>query len=53
MKQGAVRVTVDLPILQKHGVRVILDSLLEEHGVIRHDSERLARLLLEEFLELR
>jgi len=53
LKQGAVRVTVDLPILQKHGVRVILDSLLEEHGVIRHDSERLARLLLEEFLELR
>ena len=35
------------------GVRVILDSLLEEHGVIRHDSERLARLLLEEFLVLR
>src|SRR5258706_6297087 len=53
LQEGAVRVTVDLPVLQKQGVRVILDSLLEEHDVIRHDSERLARLLLEEFLVLR
>lgn len=53
LKQGAERVIVDLPILQKYKVRVILDSLLEEHGVIRHDSERLARLLLEEFLVLK
>jgi hypothetical protein len=29
---------------------VILDNLLEEHGVIRHNPARLARLLLEEFL---
>ena len=49
-KEGAERVVVDLLALQKLGVRVILDSLLEEHGVIRHDSDRLARLLLEEFL---
>jgi len=49
-KEGAERVVVDLPTLQKLGVRVVLDSLLEEHGVIRHDSGRLARLLLEEFL---
>jgi uncharacterized cofD-like protein len=49
-KEGAERVIADLPELQKQGVRVILDSLLEEHGVIRHDSERLAHLLLEEFL---
>lgn len=49
-KEGAERVVVDLPLLQKQRVRVIMDSLLEEHGVIRHDSERLARLLLEEFL---
>ncbi|HWZ99127.1 MAG TPA: YvcK family protein [Candidatus Dormibacteraeota bacterium] len=53
MKEGAERVTIDLPHLQRQRVRVILDSLLEEHGVIRHDSERLARLLLEEFLVLR
>jgi len=52
-KEGAERVAVDLPFLQKRRVRVILDSLLEEHGVIRHDSQRLARLLLEEFLVLR
>ena len=48
-KEGAERVIVDLPVLRKHRVKVILDSLLEEHGVIRHDSKRLARLLLEEF----
>src|SRR5689334_19652831 len=53
LKQGAERVVVDLPILHKHNVRVVLDSLLEEHGVIRHDSNRLARLLLEEFLVLK
>ena len=52
-KEGAERVALDLPYLKKHRVRVILDSLLEEHGVIRHDSKRLARLLLEEFLTLR
>jgi uncharacterized cofD-like protein len=48
--QGAEPVDVDLPELQKLGFRVILDDLLEEHGVIRHNSRRLARLLLEEFL---
>lgn len=51
-KEGAERVTVDLQVLEMQKVRVILDSLLEEHGVIRHDSTRLARLLLEEFLRL-
>jgi uncharacterized cofD-like protein len=49
-RQGAERVAVDLPALRKLGVRVVLDNLLEEHGVIRHDSARLSRLLLEEFL---
>jgi len=52
-KEGAERVIVDLPFLKKQRVRVILDSLLEEHEVIRHDSKRLARLLVEEFLVLR
>ncbi|HYL86066.1 MAG TPA: gluconeogenesis factor YvcK family protein [Candidatus Angelobacter sp.] len=47
---GAEPVAVDLPALQKLGYRVILDDLLEEHGVIRHDTKRLSRLLLEEFL---
>jgi uncharacterized cofD-like protein len=48
--KGAEPVAVDLAALQKLGFRVILDDLLEEHGVIRHNSRRLARLLLEEFL---
>ena len=48
--QGAEPVTIDLPALQRLGFRVILDNLLEEHGVIRHNSRRLSRLLLEKFL---
>jgi len=30
-------VTIDIPELQKLGYRVVLDNLLEEHGVIRHN----------------
>ena len=48
--QGAEPVAIDLPELQKLGYRVVLDNLLEEHGVIRHNSARLASLLIEEFL---
>lgn len=48
--QGAHQVAIDVPELQKLGYRVVLDNLLEEHGVIRHNSQRLAHLLLEEFL---
>ena len=48
--QGAESVAVDISALQKLGFRVILDNLLEEHGVIRHHTKRLSRLLLEEFL---
>lgn len=48
--QGAEPVAIDLLALQKLGFRVILDNLLEEHGVIRHNTRRLSRLLLEEFL---
>jgi uncharacterized cofD-like protein len=48
--QGAEPVAIDLPALQKLGFRAILDNLLEEHGVLRHDTRRLSRLLLEEFL---
>src|SRR6266849_5173069 len=48
--QGAEPVILDLPELQKLGFRVILDNLLEEHGVLRHNTRRLSRLLLEEFL---
>ncbi|PYT53057.1 MAG: hypothetical protein DMG43_09990 [Acidobacteria bacterium] len=48
--KGAEPVAVDLPELQKLGFRVILDNLLEEHAVIRHNTRRLSRLLLEQFL---
>jgi uncharacterized cofD-like protein len=48
--QGAEPVVTDIPDLQQLGYRVVLDNLLEEHGVIRHNPGRLARLLLEEFL---
>jgi hypothetical protein len=48
--EGAEPVAVDISDLQKLGYRVVLDNLLEEHGVIRHNPKRLALLLLEEFL---
>jgi uncharacterized cofD-like protein len=51
--RGAEPVQVDVSKLQRVGVRCLLDNLLEEHGVVRHDSERLARLLIEEFVERR
>ena len=47
--EGAVPVAVDLPALGKLGCRVILDDLLEEHGVLRHNTGRLSELLLREF----
>jgi len=34
-------------------VRTLLDDLLEEHGVVRHNATRLAQLLVEEFIERR
>jgi uncharacterized cofD-like protein len=51
--QGSEPVTVDLYALQKLGYRVILDNLLEEHGVLRHNPAALAQLLFEEFLSSR
>jgi uncharacterized cofD-like protein len=51
--QGAEPVVIDIPELQKLGYRVVLDNLLEEHGVIRHNPANLTRLLLEEFLSSR
>jgi uncharacterized cofD-like protein len=48
--EGAAPVGVDLPRLKNLGCRVILDDLVEEHGVLRHNSRQLSRLLLEEFL---
>jgi uncharacterized cofD-like protein len=51
--QGAEPVAVNLGALQELGYRVILDNLLEEHGVIRHNPGRLSQLLFEEFLSPR
>jgi hypothetical protein len=48
--QGAEPVFVDAEKLAKGRTKIILDDLLEEHGVIRHNSQRLAPLLIEEFL---
>jgi uncharacterized cofD-like protein len=49
--QGAEPVRVDLPELQKLGVRCVFDHLVEEGNVVRHDAARLTRLLVEEFVE--
>lgn len=49
-REGAEQVAIDLPELQELGYRAILDNLIEEHSVIRHNPGRLAHLLLEEFL---
>ena len=48
---GAEPVRVDIPDLQRIGVRCLLDNLLEEHGVVRHNAARLSQLLIEEFVE--
>ncbi len=44
---------VDIAELQRIGVRCLLDNLLEEHGVVRHNAARLSQLLIEEFIERR
>lgn len=51
--RGAVPVKCDVGELQKLGIRIIFDDLLEEHGLIRHNSKRLTDLLLEEFVSPR
>jgi uncharacterized cofD-like protein len=52
-KQGAEPVRVDIGNLQLLGVRCLFDNLLEEQGVVRHDTARLSQLLVEEFVERR
>ncbi|MGB8495044.1 MAG: uridine diphosphate-N-acetylglucosamine-binding protein YvcK [Candidatus Acidiferrum sp.] len=48
--QGAEAVLVDAEKVLRLKVKLVLDNLLEEHGLIRHNSPRLARLLVDEFL---
>jgi len=43
-------VVIDSANVAKMKVRLLADNLLEEHGVIRHNSPRLASLLVKEFL---
>ncbi|HYA62461.1 MAG TPA: gluconeogenesis factor YvcK family protein [Candidatus Sulfotelmatobacter sp.] len=48
--QNAEPVLVDCDRIREQKVRLLTGDLLEEHGVIRHNSALLARLLLDEFL---
>jgi uncharacterized cofD-like protein len=50
---GAEPVRVNLAELQRMGLRCVLDNLLAEHGVVRHDAARLSHLLIEEFIQRR
>jgi uncharacterized cofD-like protein len=50
LAQGSEPVKADVRALQKMGLRLVFDDLLEEHGVVRHNSGRLAALLAESFL---
>jgi len=52
-RRGADPVRVDIQDLQRVGVRCLLDNLLEEHGVVRHNAARISQLLIEEFVERR
>jgi uncharacterized cofD-like protein len=47
---GAEPVSFDLDELQSLGLRCVLDHLVDEQHVVRHDAARLARLLMEEFI---
>lgn len=48
--EGAAPVAIDHANVAKMHVRLLADNLLEEHGVIRHSSARLADLLIDKFL---
>jgi uncharacterized cofD-like protein len=48
-RQGASQVNVDVAGFRRTRVKLLLGNLLEEHDKIRHNSARLARLLLDEF----
>ena len=47
--QGAEPVSIDLPKLQRMDVHCLVDNLIEERGVVRHDAARLSQLLIEKF----
>ena len=49
-KQGAEIVKPSLTELKRMGLPYITSDLLQQHGKIRHDTSRLAKLLLREFV---
>jgi uncharacterized cofD-like protein len=53
LARGAETIRADVLELQKTGLRCVSEDLLEEHGVVRHNRERLTRLLLDEFVTQR
>jgi 2-phospho-L-lactate transferase/gluconeogenesis factor (CofD/UPF0052 family) len=48
--QDAEAVFIDHLELQRMGLQCVSDNLLEVHGVVRHNSSRLASLLVEKFV---
>jgi len=48
--QGAYPVKTDVAALEKMGLRCVAENMLEQHGTVRHNGRRLARLLLREFV---
>jgi hypothetical protein len=42
---------VDSAELRRAGLQCVFDNLLEVHGVVRHDSRRLASFLLKKFIQ--
>jgi uncharacterized cofD-like protein len=48
---GAEPVRASVKELQDLGLRCVFDDLVEEAAVVRHNTQRLARLLLEEFVQ--
>lgn len=51
--QGSYPVSADVTQLERMGLRCVVGNLLEQHGKVRHNGRRLARLLLREFISQR
>ena len=49
--EGAEPVRLDTDEVERMGIRCLSGNLLEVHSVIRHDSNRLASLILERFIK--
>ena len=49
--KDAEPVSVDAAELERMGLQCVFANLLEVHGVVRHDSSRLASLLVEKFVK--